>query len=85
MMSWMDGHMGWGGGAMMMTYSIFWLALVVVVAVAISRLAWPRAQEFRGSEPGPDEAIAAVRARYARGEIDRETYQRLLEDLGPRA
>jgi uncharacterized membrane protein len=32
--------------------------------------------------PGPDQALQAVRLRYAQGEITREEYARLVADLG---
>ena len=70
------GFWGWG---MMLFMWLFWVAVAVFVAWLILRVM------RRGSgpwEPGPgDRAEAILRERYARGEIDRETYERMLEDL----
>ncbi|HEX5829577.1 MAG TPA: SHOCT domain-containing protein [Gemmatimonadaceae bacterium] len=76
-------HWGWG---MMISSILFWLVLLLAVILLARWLGAAR----RGSgadEPGsarrpsPDEILAE---RYARGEIDRETYLRMREDLrGP--
>ncbi len=66
----MDG--GWSMGWM-----IFWWALAAVLAIAVvwALLArWGR----RPDERSPEQVL---KERYARGEIDRETYERMLEDL----
>lgn len=58
---------------------VFWWLLGVVLIVLLA--AWlvpPRANANKSS------AEEIVRQRYARGEIDRETYERMLADLrGP--
>lgn len=77
-MHWLNGcaDAGWGGGlfmGMMMLFgSLFWIALLVLIVVAIMRL-WPQARE--------DEAISLLRQRYARGEIDLEEFERKRRDL----
>jgi putative membrane protein len=67
---------GYGGGPfwgfMMAFGSIFWLALLVLIVVAIIRL-WP--------VPRQDSAIALLRQRYARGDIDKNEYEQRLRDL----
>ncbi len=67
--------MWWGGGLLMI---LFW---IVVIALAIWVLRWL----FAGSQPqqittAPSAADIA-KARYARGEISREQYHALIEDL----
>lgn len=77
-MHWLNGcaDVGWGGGlfmGMMMLFgSLFWIALLVLIVVAIMRL-WPQARE--------DEALSLLRQRYARGEIDLEEFERKRRDL----
>ena len=65
---------------MMGLMMLFWL----LVAAAVILLAF-RASSGRwwgkGSSSAGESAEDIVRARYARGEIDRETYQRMLDDL----
>jgi putative membrane protein len=69
------GAMGWGGAFMM----IFW----VVVLVALGVLAWSLLQRGgrAGAPPGEDRAEEILRERFARGEIDEATYQRMLDEL----
>lgn len=65
-----DGHMGW-----MVLWWIFGIALVAVLLWAILRasVGWPS-----GGRDSPEQIL---KRRYASGEIDRETYQRMLADL----
>jgi len=64
--------MGFGGFWMLLL-----LALPVVLLVYLLR--GPERPRSSGSEARS--AVEAARERYARGEIDRETYQRLVRDL----
>lgn len=68
MMSW-----GWGG---MLLVALFW---IVVLAAAV----WLIARLVRGrrGRSAPANADDIVRERYARGEIDRETYERMRSEL----
>ena len=77
----------------MAAYLAFW-AVVVAVAKREMDLRWPRnavrtAQGGRASgEPPavptviPDPALEALRLRYARGEVDRDTFLAMCADLG---
>lgn len=65
------GSMGWW----MAWWSVFGLAVLVLLVWAIVRAAG-------GFSPrGEDTPEAILKRRYARGEVDREEYQRRLEDL----
>lgn len=80
---WCGDHMGWGGGWGML---VFWLLLLLVVVVAV---VWAvgRARAAGDAAPGSahgrgqDRAEEIVRERYARGEIDEETYRQRLDEL----
>ena len=63
-------HMGWRGFG--------WLALAALIALAV----WAVARASRGSGGNGESPREVLKRRYARGEIDRETYQRMLRDLG---
>jgi len=65
------GGMGWW----MAVWWVFGIAVLVLIVWAIARAAGgvsPRAE---------DSPEAILKRRYARGELDREEYQRRLEDL----
>ena len=72
------------GMASMVAYLAFW-AVVVVVAKRELDQRWPR--EAVRSAPGDpvDRAVETLRVRYARGEIDRDTFQAMRADLAPGA
>jgi putative membrane protein len=63
-----DGNMGW--------MAIWW---IVIIAAVVSVL-WIALSSARrgGGEESPEKVL---KRRYAQGEIDRETYERMLEDL----
>lgn len=69
------GPMGWGGGFMM----VFWIVLLVVLVALVWTLG-QRGGWFRGTG-GEDRAEVALRERFARGEIDEATYQRMRDEL----
>ncbi len=72
-MEWMTGgHMGYG------VMSIWW---VVVVAALIALVWFIAAGRGRGSGPDSSDAEQRLKRCYAAGEIDRNTYQRMLGDL----
>lgn len=77
-------HDGWGWGWMAFGAAwmvFFWGAIIVLVAWAISRLTGDRQRDGRQwpSEGRPPLDIA--KERYARGEITREQFEQLREDL----
>lgn len=69
---WSDyaGHMGW-----MWLWWLVGLALLVVLVWAVVRAAAPPAP---GDQQSPE---AILKGRYARGELDRQEYERRLADL----
>lgn len=74
-----DGHpMGWMWGGfgigMMLIMLVFWVAVIAAMVVGIR---WLLGQG-RGRE---DRALAILRERYARGEINREEYEQRRRDL----
>lgn len=77
---------GWGWGWMpfgwfgMILMVLFWLAVILVLAYALRSLVG-RPRGARTGEPGRDRALALLRERYARGEIDQAEYQERLRAL----
>jgi putative membrane protein len=67
-----DGHMGW-----MSIGWIFGLALIVALVWALLRAS----RRPGGTREPRESAEDVLQRRYAKGEIDRDTYQRMLRDL----
>jgi cytochrome c oxidase cbb3-type subunit 2 len=75
-----DGMMGgWGWGFGMALWWLFWIALLVLVVVAIWRLIERPGGRGGGGEESP---LEILKRRYARGEIDRDEFERRKRDLG---
>lgn len=70
---------GWGWG-MMIGMALFWILVIVAVVVAIRYLAGGGGGILAGLR-GSESPEFIVKQRYARGEIDREQYERLLAEL----
>lgn len=72
-MHWNDfGHMGW-----------MWLWWILIIAAVVAVI-WAAANATRRSDESGstrESPVSALKRRYANGEIDRDTYQRMLEDL----
>jgi cytochrome c oxidase cbb3-type subunit 2 len=70
---------GWGWGLGMMVGWLFWIAVLVLVVVAIWRLLEGRGGTSRGRDESP---LEILKRRYARGEIDRDEFEAKKRDLG---
>lgn len=68
---------GWDGGWNMGWMSIWWILGLAVIALAI----WAVLQSVRPRDGAGESPEEVLKQRYARGEIDRDTYQRMLTDL----
>jgi putative membrane protein len=66
---------GWWGGGMMLFWTVLVLAIVWVIWTAT------RGRTSGTGDRRGDAAEDILRARYARGEIDDETYRRMLAEL----
>lgn len=69
---------GWGGGWAMSGMALLWWVLVAAVAVVLFRA-------LRGSprpgRPAADRALAILRERFARGEIDQAEFDHRMQRL----
>ena len=66
------GGMGWGG---MIGMVLFWVVLIAGIVWAVTRLLPGRQAQSRPSASGQETPEDILDRRYARGEIDLETYQ----------
>lgn len=69
----------WGAGGAMGWMGLGWLLIAALVVLAVWAVARGAPRGSTGSDDAPREIL---RRRYAKGEIDRETYERMLRDLG---
>lgn len=75
MCEWM---MGWGWGGMLLM-GLFWIALIALVAWAAYRIA--KGRGWIGGSAGRATPEEVLDERYARGEIERDEYVRMREEL----
>ena len=66
------GGMGWGG---MIGMVLFWVVLIAAIVWAVSRLLPGRQTTSSPTVSGQETPEDILARRYARGEIDLETYQ----------
>ncbi|MBF8266945.1 MAG: hypothetical protein HW388_453 [Dehalococcoidia bacterium] len=73
-----DGYgMGWGWGVFGVVWMVlFWGSIIALVVWAISRMTRDSSGLPRSSTP-----LEIAKARYARGDITREEFERLRQDL----
>ncbi|MCB0911733.1 MAG: hypothetical protein KDB60_08980 [Propionibacteriaceae bacterium] len=76
------GGMGWGGMPFggMIGMVVLWVVLIAGIVWAVSRLL-PGRRVTPGSRPAQDSPEDILDRRFARGEIDLETYQAQREAL----
>lgn len=67
--------MDWTAGSHMGSMGLWW----IVIIVALFAVVWVAASAGRGQ--GTSMAEKRLKQRYAAGEIDRPTYERMLADL----
>ncbi len=80
MMMWGDAGMGWGGGwgVFGVIHMVLWWVLIIVLIVFLLKWIGQRGAE----RDGQDGAIRILRERYARGEIDKDEFDKRKRDLG---
>ena len=83
----MTEHMDWGtmGGFMwvgMLIWAVLGIALIVLVILGAVWLARRLGRDERGRRlPGDRSALEELELRYARGEVEREAFLKVREDL----
>jgi putative membrane protein len=71
---------GWGMALGMLAMVAFWIALIAGVVLLVR---WAAGQGAAPTAaPGTDDPVAILKRRYAAGEIDQPTYERMKQELG---
>ena len=74
------GHYGFGGGILMLLFWVVIIAGAVLLGIGVSRLL-RRDRMMVGQAEPKESPIEILKRRYARGEIDREEFERMKEAL----
>jgi putative membrane protein len=75
-------HMQHGMGWWLVFGTIFWALLVVAIALLIANLTDASSRPSAPPPPrAPDDPLEIAKRRYAAGEISREQFQQLCDDL----
>lgn len=70
---------GWSMAVGMLTMLAFWIALIAGVVLLVR---WAAGQTTASNiTPGADDPVAILKRRYATGEIDQTTYERMKDEL----
>jgi len=72
-----DGSAWWLGLVSMAMYLLFWAAVIVIAVILFKRYFLPGSRFLAGE----DKALAILRERYAKGEIDADEFKRKKADL----
>jgi putative membrane protein len=78
---WFMGHHTIMGGGMGIAMILFWIILIFVFMLLISGVINGRLGTKQKEDDMPD-TLEIIKARYARGEIDKAEYEEKLKDLG---
>ncbi len=78
MMDMMNDGAGWGMMGGMWFFSILFWVLVIAGAVLIVKWVMERNKDEPSSNESP---LDLLKKRYARGELDRETFERMKKDI----
>ena len=76
----MCGPGGYMSGGIMLLFALIWLAVLAGIVVLI---VWAVRQTGAGGRR-PEDALAILDTRYARGEITREDYERMKREISER-
>jgi putative membrane protein len=80
-----DTMMGWGGGwgwFGLVHMLLWWLLIIIGIAVLVKWFVGAGGGAGTRSSPTDDRALAILRERYARGEIDKAEFEARKRDLG---
>ncbi len=75
-----NGHGAMMGG--MWFFSILFWVVIIAGVVLLAKWLLQRGQNKEGSRVNEESALDILAKRYAKGEIDRETFEQMKKDIG---
>jgi len=79
MMNMNNGAGGWMMGGMWLLSILFWILIIVGVVLIIR---WLTERNGQGKTSPAESPLAILKTRYAKGEIDKETFETMKRDIG---
>lgn len=76
-----NGAGGWMVGGMWLLPILFWILIIAGVVLIVR---WLTARDGQEKTSTPASPLAILKTRYAKGEIDRETFETMKRDIGAR-
>lgn len=77
----MPHHMTIGGGGVGIVMILFWVAVIAAIVMVVSGIASGRRSPGGLDNAKSSDALEILKARYARGEIDKTQYQSMKREL----
>ena len=72
---------GWGGFGLGWVFMVLWWVVILALVVGLIRWLFTGHANGSGSRPADKRHMDILKERYARGDIDRETYERMRREL----
>lgn len=76
-----DGAGGWMMGGMWLLSILFWILIIAGVVLIVR---WLTARDGQGKAAPAESPLVILKTRYARGDIDKETYETMKRDIEAR-
>ena len=72
---------GWGGFGLGWVFMVLWWVVILALVVGLIRWLFTGHANSSESRPVDKKHMDILKERYARGDIDRETYERMRREL----
>lgn len=73
-----NGHGGWMMGGMGLLSILFWILIIAGVVLIVR---WLTERNGQGKTSPAESPLDILKKRYAKGEIDRETFEKMKQDI----
>ena len=74
-----NGAGGWMMGGMWLLPILFWILIIAGVVLIVR---WLTARDGQGKASPAESPLDILKTRYAKGEIDKETFETMKRDIG---